>query len=98
MSSVPAEISAQRRIAVDISWARTPNRSERTEAARRASPMRIEYWEKKIRETGIVREEDIPKAAASAYRAHMRAMSLKAAKARQARKEARLARARNSPS
>lgn len=81
-------LSTVRRIAADISWARTPDRSERTEAARRASPMRIEYWEAKVRAEGIVREEEIPKAAESYYRAHMTAMSLRAAEARQRRRTA----------
>lgn len=77
-------ISAQRRIASDISWARTPNRSERTAPARAASPNSLEFWVKKITDEGVVRPEDIQANAASAYRAHMRAKSLKAVAARKA--------------
>ncbi|MFD1940569.1 hypothetical protein ACFSKW_54860 [Nonomuraea mangrovi] len=79
--------SALRSIAADISWARTPNRSERTEAARKASPKSLDYWIAKTRDEGIVRPEDILAAAQNAYRAHMREMSLKAAATRRANAE-----------
>ncbi|MGS2641717.1 hypothetical protein [Streptosporangium sp. G12] len=64
-------VSAQRRIAVNKSWAMTPNRSERTAAARAASPTSLEYWEARIRKEGVVRPQDIPAAAVNARRAHM---------------------------
>jgi hypothetical protein len=69
-------------MAADISWARTPNRTERTEAARRAGPTRIEHWIAKIRAEGKVREQDIVKNAESMLRAHMTKVSLAAAEAR----------------
>lgn len=74
-------------MASDISWARTPNRTERTAPAHKASPASLEYWVAKTREEGVVREEDIEKAAASAYRAHMRRVSMGGVAAR-ARKKA----------
>ncbi|MFJ2029463.1 hypothetical protein [Streptosporangium sp. NPDC087985] len=72
-------------IAADVQWAMTPNRTERTEAARRASPMSLDYWVAKTKAEGIVRDQDVQKAAENAYRAHMKQMSLKAARSRQAR-------------
>ncbi|GAA3531411.1 hypothetical protein GCM10022419_008140 [Nonomuraea rosea] len=85
MTADQKRLSAQRAIAADISWARTPNRAERTEAGRKASPMSLDYWIAKIRTEGIVREQDIPAAARNAHRAHMRGMSLKAAARRKRR-------------
>lgn len=66
-----AERSLNARIAVNTSWARTPLRAERTEAARRSSPGRVEYWEARLREEGVIAEADIPAAARNAQRAHM---------------------------
>lgn len=77
--------STRHSMAADISWARTPNRTERTEAARRAGPTRIEYHIEKIRAEGKVREQDILAAAESALSAHMKKVSLAAVKARQAK-------------
>lgn len=82
MAADPKRVSAQRAIAADISWARTPNRAERMEPARRASPQSLDYWLAKTREDGVVREQDIPAAAENAYRAHMRGLSLRAAATR----------------
>lgn len=82
MAADPRRLTAVRQIAADTSWARTPNRTERTENARRASPQRLDYWLAKIRAEGVVREQDIDAAARSAYRAHMRGLSLKAAATR----------------
>ncbi|MEU4332369.1 hypothetical protein [Nonomuraea dietziae] len=87
MAADSARTRALRSIAADISWARTPNRSERTENARRASPMSLDYWIAKVRAEGVVRDKDVQAAAESYYRAHMRAMSLKAAEARRAKSE-----------
>ncbi|WP_066360327.1 hypothetical protein [Herbidospora mongoliensis] len=80
--------SAQRRIAADISWARTPDRAERTEAARRASPMRVEYWIEYVRAEGIVPEAGIQQAAEKYHSAHMTRMALKAVAARARKKQA----------
>lgn len=82
MATDPNRIAALRSIASDISWARTPNRSERTEPARRASPGRLESWIAKIRAEGVVREQDVEAAAANALRAHMRGLALKSAASR----------------
>lgn len=89
MAADPRRVSAQRAIAADISWARTPNRTERTEAPRKASPMSLDYWIAKTRAEGVVRERDVQAAAESAYRAHMRGMSLKAVDARRKNSELR---------
>lgn len=80
--------SALKRIAADISWARTPDRAERTETARRKSPMHIDYWVEKVRAEEIVPEGGVQKAAEAYYRAHMTRMSLKAAAARAKKKRA----------
>lgn len=77
-----SRLSTVRRMAADISWARTPNRTERTEAARRAGPTRIEYHIEKIRAEGKVREKDIHAAAENALRAHMTKVSLAGVEAR----------------
>lgn len=77
------------RIAADVSWAKTANRSERTAHGTRNSPVSYNYWLRKITDEGNVRAEDIPKAAESAHRAYMRQQSLKAAKARAARAAAK---------
>ncbi|WP_344941367.1 hypothetical protein [Actinomadura miaoliensis] len=76
-------------MASNVSWARTPNRSERTAPARAASPVSYEYWLRRLAEEGQVREEDLPKAAESAYRAYMAQMSRKAADARRKNAAAR---------
>lgn len=73
--------------AANISWARTPDRSERTEPARRNSPTRIEYWERYVRNEGIVREQDIPAAAANYHSTYMKELSDKAIEARRAKAE-----------
>lgn len=70
----PEERSAIARIGAHTSWARTPNRAERTEPARRASPGRIEFWldrPERLDPLGVMSPEDRLKAAQSAVRAHM---------------------------
>lgn len=89
MAADPRRVSAQRAIAADISWARTPNRTERTEAARKASPKTLDYWIADVIAKGEVREQDVHAAAQNAHRAHMREMSLKAVDARRANAEMR---------
>lgn len=74
------------RIAVNVSWARTPDRSERTRSARANSPVSFEYWLKRITDEGVVRPQDRAKAAENAHRAFQAQMSAKAAKTRAARK------------
>jgi hypothetical protein len=89
MAATPARLTAVRQIAADKSWARTPNRTERTAAARAASPKSLDYWIAKVRADGIVREQDQAAAAASAHRAYMRNMALRGVAARQAAAEQR---------
>lgn len=84
--------SSAARIAANSSWARTPNRTERTAAARAGNPRSYEYWLAKVTAEGTVREEDRPAAAESAHRAYMQQLSRKAADAR--RKNARPRRTR----
>jgi len=80
-----ARRSRAARIAVDTSWARTPNRSERTAPARRNSPTTYDYWLAKISADPAIRPKDRAKAAASAHRAYMTQLSAKAAEARRKR-------------
>lgn len=77
-------IAAQ--IAAHTSWARTPDRRERTQPATKASPVSLDYWEARLREEGLVREEDIPKAAVNARAAEMRRRALKSAESRRRNK------------
>ncbi|MFB9712529.1 MULTISPECIES: hypothetical protein [Streptosporangium] len=51
--------------------------------------MSPDYWIARIRAEGIVREQDVLKAAENAYRAHMTRMSMRAAEARRAKKRER---------
>lgn len=81
--------SAAARIAVNTSWAKTPNRTERTSAGYKASPMSLDYHIAAVRAEGIVREEDVLKAAASRHRAYQQQMALRAAKARTEKKAER---------
>ncbi|MGW6498581.1 hypothetical protein [Nonomuraea angiospora] len=76
-------------IAVHTSWANTTDRRARTEAATKASPVSLEYWEEVIRAKGTHREEDIPAAAVNARSAEMRRRALKSAQARKRNKHAR---------
>ncbi|MEU3162937.1 hypothetical protein [Streptosporangium sp. NPDC006930] len=89
MAADQRTVSAQRRMAANRSWAMTPNRSERTAAARAASPTSLEYWEARIRAEGVVRSQDIKKAAVNARRAHMQAIRAKGVARRAAEKQAR---------
>lgn len=78
--------SARKRRAANISWARTPDRAERTEHARRRSPMHIAYWVAFVEAEGIVPPDGVQAAAEKYHSAHMTDMSLKAAAARQKKK------------
>lgn len=75
------------RIASNVSWAYTPNRTERTAPATAASPVSYAYWLRKITDEDVVRPKDRAAAAENAHKAYMAGLSLKAAKAR-ARKNA----------
>jgi hypothetical protein len=66
-------------IAAHESWARTPNRSERTAPARRAMLAR---FEKMVDPDGVYPDDVREKMAESARKAHYRRMALKSAKVR----------------
>jgi len=84
----PKQRSANARIAADWSWAVTPDRSERTAAARAASPIHLAYWENLLRAEGRVREADIPAAAVNARRAWRAQNGKKSAEAKRRRMSA----------
>lgn len=69
----PGQRALRARLASHTSWAQTEDRTERTEAARRASPVSLAYWEQ--------RHAD-PDAAKSAHRAYMTSLALKSSLAR----------------
>jgi hypothetical protein len=71
----PKARKANARIAANVSWARTPVRSERTEIARRSSPGSIDYWLDRIDPDGEMSTEDRRKAARNALRAYMGQLS-----------------------
>lgn len=81
--------AADRSRAANISWARTPDRTERTRPGHRASPLSYDYWLNKVNEEGIVRPRDRAKAAENYWRAYQQMVSKKAAEARQAKAAAR---------
>lgn len=75
------------RIAVNTSWARTPNRAERTAPARAATPVQFEYWLAKARaEHPDLKPAEQRAMAQSAWKAQQQRNALKAAKARQAKR------------
>lgn len=80
--ATPEQRSRAARIAAHVQWAKTPHRGERTAAARRASPVSLDYWIARLRKEGKVREQDIPAAAENAHTAYMTQLALKAAAAR----------------
>jgi hypothetical protein len=86
--STPEQRSAAARLAVNVSWAYTPDRRERTQPATKASPVSLEYWEAKLREKGIP-EHLLAKAAVNARRAEMQRRAMKSAATRAAKKAAR---------
>jgi hypothetical protein len=80
----PAERKLRASIAGLTGWANTTNRSARAAHAHRG------LWQKFYDATDPSLPDDVrAKMADSAYRAHMKRMSLKSAKARRERKEAR---------
>ncbi|MGA5764512.1 hypothetical protein [Nonomuraea bangladeshensis] len=85
----PERRSAAAKIAVHTSWARTADRSARTAPATAASPVSLAYWESRLRAEGVVREQDIPKAAANARSAEMRRRALASAAARRRNRTAK---------
>lgn len=92
MAADPRIVSAQRRIAANKSWARTPNRTERTARGYESSPASLEFHVALIRAEGRVREEDIQAAAVSARRAYMQEIRAKGTAKKRAREQERLKR------
>jgi hypothetical protein len=70
------------RIGALESWSRTADRTARTAAGHKASPVSIDYWINKLREEGIVAEADLYKAAEERRRAHMLRLARRSAEAR----------------
>ena len=76
-----ARRSRAARIAVNVSWARTVDRTERTAPGHKAGPTSYDYWLRKVTEQGV-RPQDRAKAAENAHKAYMTQLSAKAAEAR----------------
>jgi hypothetical protein len=85
MASTPEERSLQASSAAHASWAKTPDRSQRTERAREAATKR---FENQVDPDGVLDPMERAKRAASAQMAHMKSMQLKSAQARRAKREA----------
>lgn len=66
-------------LAADVSWARTPIRSERMAPANRAREAR---WERIVDPDGVMDPAERAKRAESARRAHYKRMSMKGVEAR----------------
>lgn len=81
--STPAERSLQARIASNISWASTTNRSARTAPARAAFN---ERFERQVDPHGILLPAERARRAENARKAHFQQLALKSARARRARK------------
>jgi hypothetical protein len=69
------------RIAAHESWARTADRSKRTQPARNGF---LSRFEREVDPEGILAPEERQRCAQSAMRAHMQRLALKSAKARAA--------------
>ncbi|MFN2636816.1 MAG: hypothetical protein ABR585_07315 [Gemmatimonadaceae bacterium] len=74
------------RIGALESWARTIDRTGRTEAARSKSPSSLEYHRATVDPNGEMSVADREKAAENAHRAHMLRMAKASADARRIRK------------
>ncbi len=81
-SLTPAERSLRGSIASYESWAKTPDRSARTEPARNAQRQK---FEDQVDPDGVLDPVERAKRADFAYRAHMKRLALKSAKARRLR-------------
>lgn len=92
--ATPEQRSRAARIAANISWARTPDRQARTQAAVDASPVRLPYWIARVRAEGVVPEADIPAAAENYRLAYVQKLAAKSAEARARNRAARQASAR----
>ncbi|HEY1119933.1 MAG TPA: hypothetical protein VGE43_19615 [Acidimicrobiales bacterium] len=81
----PEERALRARLASHTSWARTPDRAARTQAARDASFAR---FERQVDPDGQLAPEERRRRAENARKAHMASMALKSAQARRRRKAA----------
>jgi hypothetical protein len=75
----PAQRVLRAKAAADASWAKTPDRSARTEPARRAALAR---FERQVDPNGELSEEERALRAASARRSYFRFLALRSARAR----------------
>ena len=82
MTLTPAERSMRAQIAAHESWARTPDRSARTAAARRAAEAR---FERQVDPEGKLTPQERAWRAEHARKAHMQRMALRSAQARKRR-------------
>jgi hypothetical protein len=80
-----SERAMRAQIAAHESWARTPNRSARTAAARQAL---LDKFEREVDPEGVLPEHERAKRADSARRAHYARMAFESAKARRKRGDA----------
>lgn len=85
-SLTPSERSMRARAASHASWAKCPDRSARTAAARAA---RDRQFEQAVDPDGVLSEEERQRRAESARRQHMVTMGLRSAQARRARRAGR---------
>jgi hypothetical protein len=79
----PAERSLRARIAAHESWARTDDRTARTEPARKAA---LDRFERQVDPVGKLNPAERARRAEHAMRAHMTRIALKSAQARRRRK------------
>lgn len=82
MTLTPAERTMRAQIAAHESWARTPDRSARTAAARRAA---LDRFEHQVDPDGKLTPQERALRAEHARKAHMQRMALKSAQARRRR-------------
>ncbi|GAA4545689.1 hypothetical protein [Pseudonocardia xishanensis] len=82
--STPAERSLRARAAAHARWARCPNRTEATAAARAARDSRIED---RVDPDGVMSPQDRARAVENYRRAHMTRMALRSAQARRRRRD-----------
>ncbi|MFB4306897.1 hypothetical protein [Actinomadura sp. GTD37] len=90
----PTARSRSARIAANVGWAMTPNRTARASHGHRKSPVSLDYW----RDWAKAQHPDMSaadqlKAAKNRHKAHMQQMALKSAASRRKRSEEAAAKA-----
>lgn len=83
-----AEHAINGRIGALESWARTENRTLRTQNGHKASPASVDYWFDRVDPEGVMSHDDRVKAAENARSAHMLRLAQRSAAARRAKKSA----------